>query len=232
MLYLCGFLDLLSSIPGVFTVLANISVPLLQLLLFVPSMAYLGVNYPKLLQQRCLPAPKQVGMFLINVLLYCVVYVIVQEEIQGSIGNNSNATIVMAYSLTLFYTEVIISFFITGICLNQFCQKAANSSQINKNELMEHVSSLTKDIKLLKKVLSPFLFTAFSLKCVLIINSALILFSSPAGYPATTMASILISSVWDLFYITVIVDETMDSYKSLAIHLRYLLLILVMNKFM
>ena len=223
----------MSSIPGVFTVLANISVPLLQLLLFVPSMAYLGVNHPKLLQQRCLPPPKQVGMFLINVLLYCVVYVINQEGIQGSsIWNNSNATIVMAYTLTLFYTEVIISFFITGICLNQFCQKVANTSQINMNELMEHVSSLTKDIKLLKKVLSPFLFTAFSLKCVLIINSALILVSSPAGYPATTMASILISSVWDLFYITVIVDETMDSYKSLAIHLRYLLLILVMNKFM
>ena len=186
-------------------------------------MAYLGVNYPKLLQQRCLPAPKQVGMFLINVLLYCVVYVINLEGIQGSIVNNSNATIVITYTLTLFYTEMIISFFITGICLNQFCQKAANSSQINKNELMEHVSSLSKDIKLLKKVLSPFLFTAFSLKCVLIISSALNLASPANMYPGTIMASVLISSVWELFYITVIVDETMNAYKSLTTHLRYLL---------
>ena len=58
---------------------------------------------------------------------------------------------------------------------------------------------------------------------MLLIKSSVLIVASPSqnGYSKDIFGPVLISSLWNLFYNTVIPDETMDYYKSLVMHLRY-----------
>ena len=203
-----------------FTLLGTCAVPTLQILFFFPSMACLGANNPQLFQQNYLAAPKRVWMIFVDVVLYSLVYGVNLKSTDDMLGSKIDMKIMLNCFNVVFLTTMIISSFIIGVCLEQFCKQVSIAWQTTNNEPTRLVSGLSKDLQLLKKVLSPFLFMAFSLKCILIINSAFIV-ASPSKLPKEIFVPVLISSLWDLYYITVIVDETMDSYKSLVRHLRY-----------
>ena len=211
------------GIPGVFILLSNTAVPVLQLLLFFPSMAYLGANHPQLLQLSYLAGPKRVWMFFIDFLLYSLTFIANLKSLQEMTGGKIDMILAIICYNFFFSTSMIISSFTTGVCLEQFCKKVSNLWQTTNNDPIRFVSVFSEEIQLLKKVLSPILFAAFSLKCVLIISSAYVVaLSAQLGVPLEIFVLVLISALWDLFYITAIVDETMDAYKSLVICLRYL----------
>ena len=91
---------------------------------------------------------------------------------------------------------------------------------MNKHSAYSAILTLSEDLNSLKCGLSPILFMIYSFKCINIISSVLDL--AMVGKQGTEHFYViqLIAHIWDLTYITIIVDKTITAYKGLATNLR------------
>jgi hypothetical protein len=107
---------------------------------------------------------------------------------------------------------MIISPFVIGTSTHQFVKKIKDNGWT-----IEMVEEVFQDMKRLKSGLSPMLFLVYSTKCILLINMALNLARN--GFNAQSVLLIL-ATLWDLAYVTIVLDETLSVYKDLVVELR------------
>ena len=112
-----------------------------------------------------------------------------------------------------------------AVLLKDFCTKIERNSKLyaHCSAAMQCVSELIVRMQVLKKSLSAILFMTFTSKCLYIIHSSLNIgfsMTNAIGDFGISLWLILATNIWELFYVAIIVDETMETYKSTASKLR------------
>lgn len=203
------------SIPGVFSLLSSLVIPASQVVLTIPALSYLCFNNSCLVQDRKSPNPRRPLMFLFDLALYFLYYVIIVagEPVKTWSG----------LGLTFLYYGVwsfanVLTCFVIGTSLQHFCREiTAVENSASK------IEGLSNTLNNLKNGLSPILFVMCSTKCILIVIAALNM-ANPNTYNSNPAlwVSVLAVTLWDLTYITFVVDDTLAAYKGLTLTLRYL----------
>ena len=202
------------SIPGVFSMLASIIIPIAQFTLTIPAIAYLCLKNPSFVHSK-LPNPRYIVMFLVSLALNWLFYIqylllpnrkLFEELLQW------DASLIVFVYLAFWTTSMIISSFVIGTSTHQFVKKIKDYGCT-----VEMVEEVIQDMKRLKSGLSPMLFLVYSTKCILLIQVAL--FLAKDGFAAQPVLLVL-ATLWDLAYVTIALDETLSVYKDLVVELR------------
>ena len=137
-------------------------------------------------------------------------------------------TIEPAFIFLLHLLQLSINFLI-AVILENFCKhiKEIQNSIATPDLVHQFLPELQAAMQRLKNNLSPLLFMIFSFKCLIIINAALNIgfgleMPNTPSYQSHYI-SLLIYACWELFYIALIVEETLDEYKTLASYTRLVL---------
>ena len=208
------------SIVGIFSMLANLVVPMLQVIFFVPALASLVSSYPSLIIKTH-HSLKKPWLFMITTVGYissCSLNITLILKYYNEISLEVVSTVIF---VILFNTATFFSAFIIGTCLEQVCQDIM-TSKMAKNISTDMINDFSQEFKGLKMGLSPLLFLTFLVKCILLISMVLTIAAPSTAVTGTELYYIcyVLSYGWDLFYITVAVEETMDIFKSLILQLR------------
>ena len=204
------------SIPGAFRFLSNLVIPSTQVLLTIPALSYLCHNKPCLVQDRKLPNPQRLVMFLIGLGLYFLYYTISAIKFFDEPIQEWNALKGITFlHFGLWALANVLTCFVIGTSMKQVCRKISDTDKCS-TDLIEEISA---DLHMLKKGLSPVLFMMFSTKCILLVNAALILATKTINHKPIWM-SILAVTLWDLAYVTLVVDDTLAAFKGLTSRLR------------
>ena len=184
-------------------------------------MANLGWAFPKLIEEFNLPFPKKSLWFLIHCLLNGLLLCLLLIKVLKSDYDLITSSVSLSF-FPAFHTSKTISMATIGITLEKFCQDVEKSKNLFKqNVSMEKINALRNQLLLTKKVAAPFLLIIFANNFILIINSAFVLFRPALPlFDKGIFISVLLSSVWDLYYLTVCADETLNTYKSLDANVR------------
>jgi hypothetical protein len=117
----------------------------------------------------------------------------------------------------LWTMTMILTSFVFGSSLEQFCQTISDTDYYSR----QNIEELSKELYKLKNGLSPILFMLYSTKCILIINSSLNLATQNYEPIYTALwISLVLVTMWDLVYVTLIVGDTLAAYKGLSLKLR------------
>ena len=194
--------------------LSSVIIPSAQFTLTIPAIAYLCLKKPSFVHSK-LPNPPYILMFLASLALNWSFYIqylllptrkLFEELLQW------DALLIVFVYLAFWTTSMIISSFVIGTSTHQFVKKIKDNGCT-----VEMVEEVFQDMKRLKSGLSPMLFLVYSTKCILLINMALNLARN--GFNAQSVLLIL-ATLWDLAYVTIVLDETLSVYKDLVVELR------------
>ena len=119
----------------------------------------------------------------------------------------------------------VTSTFLISIALQNHCQKAANF-KITKNGGILDLMQLKEEMKALKGSMSAMFFLIFSIHCLLIIQACLNIFNGMNSFAKKNqflMILTILNSLWELFYLTFIVDKTLETHKSMCNNIRYIM---------
>ena len=136
-------------------------------------------------------------------------------------------TIGPAFDSLLHLLQLSINFLI-AVILENFCKhiKEIQNSIATPDLVHQFLPELQAAMQRLKNNLSPLLFMIFSFKCLIIIHAALNIgfaLEMPNDENQSLYVFFLIYACWELFYIALIVDETLAEYKALASYTRLVL---------
>lgn len=212
--------NLEASITGVFKIASWLVVPSLYVILMVPSIAYLCHLCPIIVTDMNLPAPKMLKMFVFNKALQ-IIHSALMIWFWLNIGVDK-----ITYGITIAFVIgeaglLLITIFIIGVFTN-VTSKTIQDSKIwfySSDEIKE----VYKTVKNAKSGIGPCLLIIFTLNCITLINSFLVI---STGLGDNVVGVILnsikiISTVLELIYLTLVVESTSSVYKDLAIRLRY-----------
>ena len=211
------------SIPGLFSLVSGLFVPGLQIVITIPALSYYCKNYPNLIQSTMLPKPQNTLMFFGSLALYVSLFATTASMIIPRIEEPEVLEIGIHDLIFFFFWTVamILTSFVIGSSLGQFCIKADETkTMMNKHSAYSAILTLSEDLNSLKCGLSPILFMIYSFKCINIISSVLDLAMVGKQGIEHFYVIQLIAHIWDLTYITIIVDKTITAYKGLATNLR------------
>ena len=198
----------IKSIPAIFQLLAATVIPLMNVLLIVPLLAYFSHCNKNFVQDVALPNPSRPMMFMVIVFLeavYCAMLLIF--EIAWGWAYLS------LYFITAI-TTVLISLLI-GTSLEQVLKNAVATDLNTAWNSATTLEDLYQNITNLKNGLSPILFFIFSTSCIIIINAVL-----SFGDCIHVCTFLGISSMVTLIYITMIIEDTVSFFKQLTFKLR------------
>ena len=134
----------------------------------------------------------------------------------------------IAFNISNYSLQLCITF-LMAVAMQNFCRSIENfddkflASSSSSTLILNALAELKIEMKTLKKTLSPLLFMIFSSRCLNLITASLSIarpIVRDTGIFKYSFASLIIFNSWDLFYIVIIVDETMESFKSLNDSLR------------
>lgn len=207
------------SIPGIFMLLSTLIIPFTQVVLTIPSIAYLSMTNPCIFSDRKLPNPRRIYLFSSGLFLYCLYYTL---TIVTFLGNPEEVLMGIEVGVILSFfglwtMTMILTSFVFGSSLEQFCQTISDTDYYSR----QNIEELSKELYKLKNGLSPILFMLYSTKCILIINSSLNLATQNYEPIYTALwISLVLVTMWDLVYVTLIVGDTLAAYKGLSLKLR------------
>ena len=142
----------------------------------------------------------------------------------GVIANAATKEMKISTSLSVTYSTMILLFldfitlFLATLVLQDFCNKVDNFKDHSSSSPIDCLEELKAGMETLKSSLSPYLFMIFSCQCLSLINSALnILYDLDNLYDFLLP---LLETTWQLFYIAYVLDETVESYRSLRNKIR------------
>ena len=201
------------TIPGIFTLLTGLIIPLLQIVLTLPALSYLFMKNPYLADNIQLHNPRYLIMFCFNAVLYLAFYSIVAFTFKREGAEEASYICLISY-YGLWTLAMILTSFVIGACLEEFGRKIAHTDYPSTKTMAD----LYQDLKQLKKGLSPVLFMMLTTKCIILINNALTLATHNIEYRNVLG---LMTTVWDLAYVVLALDTTISEYKALTLKLRY-----------
>jgi hypothetical protein len=113
------------------------------------------------------------------------------------------------------YSLMIISSFIIGICTAQIRTKMGENTLLTQ----QYASEILQEFQDLKVGISPLIFMLFSSKCIILINLLSVILST---FPHTELVIRAAYLMMDLYYITTELDQTYNAFKAMTLKLRYL----------
>lgn len=205
------------SIPDVFSRVSKCIIPVVQVTLTFPALAYFCLKNPGFVYSK-VPNPPHIIVFLTSVILnggFYMQYLLLptRTSYEKFLQKRSSyaAQFVFVY-LALWSISMILSPFVIGTSMRQFANKIKGNGHTIKM-----IEDISQDMKKLKSGLSPMLFILYSTKCVILIHITVHLAIKGANLHGV---SLLVVTLWDLTYVTLVVDETLAIYKDLALKLR------------
>ena len=108
---------------------------------------------------------------------------------------------------------------LAALVLQDFCNKVDKFKESSSSSAIDCLEELKTGMEILKNSLSPYLFVIFSCQCLSLINAALnVLYVQDNLYFASLFY--IFKSTWELYYVAHVLDETMESYRSLRTEIR------------
>ena len=208
--FLCNQL----SVSYLFILCSSYLLPSLNLGATLPALYYIASAYPHILTDKLLPSLQNPWLFLANTVLCAAACA---SSLVKVIPNDKSVYFipVNVTLLVYWYSLMIISSFIIGICTAQIRTKMGENTLLTQ----QYASEILQEFQDIKVGISPSLFMTFSSKCIVLINLLSVLLSN---YQETTELVILAAYLMmDLFYITTVLDQTYSAFRAMTLKLRY-----------
>lgn len=209
----------IKSIPWMFQFLSAVVIPVMQVLITIPVLAYFCHCNPKLVHDKALPCPQYIMMFIIKAILITLACFLNLKFLSDLFPEDVPNIFVLLIT-TLWYIGMIITDFIIGTSSRQICRRVADKELQEERISRGITEELSKDVKNFKNGLSPILFIIFSTRCILLINIVLVENNS---YTVLYLLNLTlgISLILDLIYISLTLEKTMSAIKDVTSKLRY-----------
>ena len=207
------------SVYSLFMVLQGFFVPGSLIIATIPALYHLISYYPQIMEDNLLSSLKRPWIFAVNLILCILCYILTYEGVSKTCRLDMFSCVMTLTFMVIYFGEQILMFFIIDICMIQMRKKIDNVGTgvaELKGMTKKLASKILRDYGILKEGIAPLLFVIFSLNSVSIIALSVQIIVSPSWMLGANTVFLL----WDLFYITITVDETFESLRAFLQELR------------
>ena len=215
-IYIVVSMDFIKTQPSVLNLFmssANIFAPCLQVSSAFPVLYYLVTCYPPIVQDNLLPSPEKAWFFLLEILLCIVAFS--ADLVLTLPGFTNGGKIGLVIFCVLFYATTLVHSFMILVCITETRLRLETSKPFGESKY-KLALEIHDQFQALKVGISPLLFLSFSMKCILLISCLTLLLTQHIW----GLLPLIIYTMYDLVYTTIILDQTFLSLKGVALDLR------------
>lgn len=200
-----------STVSG-FMVTTNTLLQPLHITLGIPVLAYFALQYPMITSEHSLPAPHQLWLYILTTLASFWM-------LSNTVWNLRMAHITQGLLSGVFGFLEIVNQLLVGVSVSNLIAKLdMKKGMIDCKSVELTCSTAMTEFAALKKGLSPLLFLLFLTNALFTIFNLYYLITMPAIRFA--LAPILVVSILKLTYISLVLEDCYQSYRSIPKEIR------------
>ena len=202
------------SISSMFELVVNYALYSTFIISNIFCLVFAVEKNPHLVKSKHLPAPKYLGYFSLNIVLYMISVAQYQYKmIDQYLRNGSPDYLLAAINAGIFLIMTFASMIVIGVATHHFCLKVEHAEITAMPASSQDIfDPLVKDLQKLKEGLGPQLFLMFFIKGFFIINYV---YQMLIGNGITFLWAGIIELL-TLEYLISVVDNTYEAFKNTA----------------